>query len=275
MFIFWSSGFHHVEVVVFCLEVCEEEKNRKTDGRLAASSSHAGFSQLSVTHDGWALELGGGHWYHGIAAEENRNAVHLPCELTGCETYPPSLWWLRLFAGAPMQRNRCALLQTIKAVLQTTTTRPSRQEGHCLVTYIWSSCLRAKISFLLPTGPTWQLWLSCLYRLVWAWMRSGRQRAQRRWGIEIAACHYLHEDSIILLGKDVWVGLRLPILRPMWQQGVRIYVALGTFQKRWVAPMLPDDWCQWFYGNGCPAKLAHPGKALKLFVCFDFTSKFD
>jgi hypothetical protein len=45
-----------------------------------------------------------------------------------------------------------ALLQTIKAVLKTTTTRPSRQEGHCLVTYIWSSCLRAKISFLLPTG---------------------------------------------------------------------------------------------------------------------------
>ena len=47
-----------------------------------------------------------------------------------------------------------ALLQTIKAVLKTTTTRPSRQEGHCLVTYIWSSCLRAKISFLLPTGLT-------------------------------------------------------------------------------------------------------------------------
>jgi len=59
---------------------------------------------------------------------------------------------LRLFAGAPMQRNRVHCFKQSKECLKQLQPEPSRQGVHCLVTYIWSSCLRAKISFLLPTG---------------------------------------------------------------------------------------------------------------------------
>ena len=170
-----------------------------------------------------------------------------------------------------------ALLQTMKAVLKTTTTRPNRQEGHCLVTYIWSSCLRAKISFLLPTGLTWQLWLSCLYRLVWAWMRSGCRRAQRRWGIEISSLSSSPRGFHHTPGERRMSPLASADSSPDVTTGCSYICRAWNLPKAvsrtdasgWLVPMIL--W-QWMPCKTCTSQHSLALKAQKIFVCVDFTS---